>query len=220
MSTSRPSVNGLTEGVPLRDASRKGPIRASKQRAIENIKKLVAEMNTYDDNGVLYEEDAIPHTSSSVESTKITLEEAKKTFAKSSYTPKILALIPTEFRNALVEYDSRIEYCFDALNSIVDMYEDNEEPLNVVWSARSVDFVTAYNFYKHYSEDAIQYILNQIVEFEGGEEYDEEEDDGFMEKHYPATSRSYADKPNPELLKKLMGAAYTPEAFAKIMKNY
>jgi hypothetical protein len=206
------------------------PIRASKQRAIDSIKKLVAEMNTYDDNGVLYEEDAIPHTGSSVESTKITLEETKETFAKSSYTPKILALIPTEFRNDLVEYDERIDDCIDALIAISDMYEDNEEPLDVVWSGVRPDFVTAYNFYKHYSEDAIMYIYDLIVEFEEGQEYDE--DDGFMEKHYPATSRSYADKPDaelikalmgaaytPELIKDIMGAAYTPEAFAEIMKK-
>jgi hypothetical protein len=183
------------------------PIRASKQRAIDSIKKQIAEMNTYDDNGVLYEEDAIPHTGSSVKSTKISLEDVKETFAKSSYTPKILALIPTEFRNDLVEYDERIDDCLDALIAISDMYEDNQEPSGVVWSGYTPDFVTAYNFYSHYSEDAIIYIYDLIVEFEEGQQY-------------PATSRSYADKPDPELLKKLMGAAYTPEAFAKIMKNH
>jgi hypothetical protein len=186
------------------------------------MKKLVAEMKTYDDNGVLYEEDAIPHTGSSVNSTKITLEEVEETFAKSSYTPKILALIPTEFRNDLVEGDARIGDCIDALTDILVEYYYVSGPMTEPMTtevASAKDYVTAYNFYRHYSEEAIEYILNLIEEFEGCQEYDEEEDDGFMEKHYPATSRSYADKPDPELLKKLMGAAYTPEAFEKIMKN-
>ena len=200
------------------------PIRASKQRAIENIKTLVAEMNTYDDNGVLYEEDAIPHTGSSVNSTKITLEEVEETFAKSSYTPKILALIPTQFRNDLVEGDARIGDCIDALTDILVEYYYVSGPMTEPMTtevASAKDYVNAYNFYRHYSEEAIEYILNLIEEFEEGQEYDEDEneDDDFMEKHYPTPSRSYADKPDPELIKALMGAAYTPEAFAKIMKN-
>jgi hypothetical protein len=200
------------------------PIRASKQCAIENIKKFVAEMNTYDDNGVLYEEDAIPHTGSSVNSTKITLEEVEETFAKSSYTPKILALIPTQFRNDLVEGDARIGDCIDALTDILVEYYYVSGPMTEPMTtevASAKDYVNAYNFYRHYSEEAIEYILNLIEEFEEGQEYDEDEneDDDFMEKHYPTPSRSYADKPDPELIKALMGAAYTPEAFAKIMKN-
>jgi hypothetical protein len=192
------------------------PIRASKQRAIENIKKLVAEMNTYDDNGVFYEEDAILHTSSS-------LEDVKEIFNKSPYFPEILALIPTEFRNDLVEYDERVYYCLSALEDILLEYMDESGPTRSISleTAPVKDYAIAYNFYRHYSEEAIEYILNLIEEFEEGQEYDEDEneDDDFMEKHYPTPSRSYADKPDPELIKALMGAAYTPEAFAKIMKN-
>jgi hypothetical protein len=216
------------------------PARASKQRAIENMKKLVAEMNTYDDNGVFYEEDAILHTGSSVkpaksESTKITLEKVKETYAKSSYSPKIIALIPKEFRHyLLMEEDDRIlGECIYALDAILCEYSDVSGPATNPIKADSpdeIDYVVAYNFYRHYSEEAIEYILNLIEEFEGCQEYDE--DDGFMEKHYPATSRSYVDKPvpelikalmeaayTPELIKAIMGAAYTPEAFAEIMKK-
>jgi hypothetical protein len=145
------------------------PIRASKQRAIENIKKLVTEMNTYDDNGVLYEEDDA-HITSSAEPTKITLEEVKETFVKSSYTPKILALLPTQFRNDFVEGDAIIRNCIDALFDMCYMYDYNKEPLDFVWSGWTPDLVTACNFYKHYSEDAIVYILNLMEEFEGGQE--------------------------------------------------
>jgi hypothetical protein len=218
------------------------PVRASKQRAIENMKKLVAEMNTYDDNGVLYEEDAILHAGSSVKpsvpkSTKITLEKVKETYVKSSYSPKILALIPKEFRHyLLIEEDDRIlGECIYALDAILCEYSGESGPATNPIKADSpdeIDYVVAYNFYRHYSEEAIEYILNQIEEFEGCQEYDEDEEEHFMEKHYPATSRSYADKPDaelikalmeaaytPELIKDIMGAAYTPEAFAEIMKK-
>lgn len=131
------------------------PIRASKQRAIENIKKLVAEMNAYDDNGELY----------------ITLEEVEETFAKSSYTPKILALLPTEFRNDLVEGDARIGKCFKAMSYILHgnshLSGQTIEPIKTSISSVN-DFATAYNFYRHYSEEAINYIYNLIVMFEEG----------------------------------------------------
>jgi hypothetical protein len=212
------------------------PTRQAKQIALDNIKKQIAQEDQYDEYGYLILP-PLPAVATQAElemlrrlatpepaviSNKINLREVKDAFANSTYFPKILALIPNEFRNDLVEGDARIGECIYALTDILYDYShfpgQTIDPITTSISSVK-DFAIAYNFYRHYYEEALNYIYDLIEEFEKGQEYDSEEDDGFMEKHYPATSRSYADKPDPELIKALMGAAYTPEAFAKIMKN-
>jgi hypothetical protein len=130
------------------------PIRASKQRAIDNIKKLVAEMNTYDDNGVLYEEDAILHTGTSVEPGKVTLQNAKDAYVYSPHFVKIYALYPPKFRDNLMEDDVRIDYMIEVLSNIVA-----GRPL-VNTSNKTYQYVIDY--YRNYTKEAAEYVLDMI----------------------------------------------------------
>jgi hypothetical protein len=134
------------------------PIRASKQRAIENIKKLVAEMNTYDDNGVLCEEDAIPRTGSSVEPAKVTLQNVKDAYVYSPHFVKIYALYPPKFRDNLMEDDVRIDYMIEVLSNIVAG--------RALVNASNKTYQYVIDYYRNYTKEAAEYVLDKIYAME------------------------------------------------------
>lgn len=81
-------------------------VRQAKKNAIENIKKCIAEMNTYDDNGVLYD---VKEETQPVKSI-VTREDVVTLYNKSEYIPEILALYPPHLRDQLIEDDVRIDW--------------------------------------------------------------------------------------------------------------
>ena len=119
-------------------------MRKSKQAAIEKINACIAAMNAYDDNGVFYN--------------TVTLKDVTDIYENSTYSPKLLALLPPEYRSEGKWWDS-VEVL---LYNIRDTLEED-----LGGYPNTAEFRSAVAYYDNYSMEAKRYIMDR---------YNDEED--------------------------------------------
>jgi len=119
----------VTKALSVSKPKMSSPIRVSKQRAI-------------------------PHTGSSVEPGKVTLQNVKDAYVYSPHFVKIYALYPPKFRDNLMEDDVSIDYMIEVLSNIVA----GRALVNT--SKKRYQYVIDY--YRNYTKEAAEYVLDKI----------------------------------------------------------
>ena len=138
-------------------------IRAAKQRAIENIKKQLAEEDNYDEYG-------FPLATTPVHTThdaytgplrtplKVTLKDVEDAYYNSTYSLPIYALYPPEFREDLLDDDIRLSYCVDVLDDII-----NDTPLVNTFNKM---YQSIMNYYRYHTKEAAEYVLDMMTNYD------------------------------------------------------
>jgi hypothetical protein len=87
-------------------------------------------------------------------SSRTSLHDVQTAYENSSYTPRVYALMPSKYRNNLLEDDVRIDAMINVLQSIIDGTEPN--PKNKL----------SINYFKNHSKEAAAFVLNKIMEMD------------------------------------------------------
>jgi hypothetical protein len=112
------------------------------------------------------------NTATNTTSVKVTLSDVKTALDTSTYFPPIYAILPTKFRNNMIEDDTCIDDCLDVLKLIIaGMKLSKEERLS-----KNMDFRIAYNFYRKYTKEAAQCVYDAIIKMES-DCYDSDDSD-------------------------------------------
>lgn len=129
------------------------PVRQAKKNAIANIKKCIADMNTYDDNGVFYT-DAMQK--------KVTLSDVIEKYETSTFEYKFYALLPS----ICIEYLDNRENGYEFYDDIITDLSDSAEPHHFVYTEESMrDFQEAISFYDNHTDEAKKYVLDKSEDY-------------------------------------------------------
>ncbi len=103
---------------------------------------------------------------------KVALTDVTKALETSAYFTPIYAILPTKFRNNMIEDDTCIDDCLDVLKLIIAGTKLSKEER----ISKNMDFRIAYNFYRKHTKEAAEFVYNAIMEMEVGE-YDCDDSD-------------------------------------------
>lgn len=121
------------------------PMRKSKQIAIEKINACIAAMDTYDDYGEFYN--------------TVTLKDVTDIYENSTYSPKLFALLPPEYR--------RQGKWWDSVEILLYTIRGEDYP-------NTPEFNSGVAYYDNYSMEAKKYIMDRYCD----------EEDRLMEEAY------------------------------------